>query len=88
LHHNFTDSRGKQVRELHAHRLVVNHVIEANTPGKLQFAQFNNYGLPKDHPDRDAKLVKRVTTDRNGKLTIFYDSKNEIRNKAIGHSAK
>lgn len=45
LHHNFTDSRGNKVRELHAHRLVVNHVVEVNTPEKLQFAQFNNYGL-------------------------------------------
>lgn len=88
LHHNFTDSRGKHVRELHAHRLVVNHVVEANTPEKLQFAQFNNYGVPKDHPERDKKLVKRITTDREGTLTVFYNSQNEIRNAAIAHSSK
>ena len=88
LHHNFIDSQGNRVRELHAHRLVVNHVIEVDTPEKLQFAQFNNYGLPRSHPDRDQKLVKRVTTDRQGTLTVFYDSQNEIRNAATGHSAK
>ena len=88
LHHDFVDKSGRRVRELHAHRLVVNHVVEANTPEKLQFAQFNNYRLPKDHPDRDQKLVKRITSDRRGKLTIHYNSKNEIRNAAIAHSAR
>ncbi|MEM7009839.1 MAG: alginate lyase family protein, partial [Verrucomicrobiota bacterium] len=88
LHHNFTHTDGTKVRELHAHRLVVNHVIEENSEERLQFAQFNNFRLPKDHPDRDTKLVKRVTTDRQGNLTIFYNSKNEIRNKATAHSAK
>jgi hypothetical protein len=45
MNHDFTNARGEFVRELHAHRLVVNHVIEANTPEKLQFAQFNNDGV-------------------------------------------
>jgi hypothetical protein len=88
LHHNFTDKSGKRVRELHAHRLVVNHQIEENSDERLQFAQFNNSGLRKNHPDRDSKLVKRVTTDRNGRLRLYYNSKNEIRNAATGHSAK
>lgn len=56
LHHNYTNQRGEYVRELHAHRLVVNHVIEANTREKLQFTQFNNDGLAKDDPQRDTKL--------------------------------
>ena len=88
LHHNFKDTDGNLIRELHAHRLVVNHTIEENSPEKLQFAQFNNYRLPKNHPDRDTKLVKRVTTDRKGTLRLYYNSKNEIRNAATGHSAK
>lgn len=88
LHHNFKDKSGHVVRELHAHRLVVNHTIEVNSPERLQFAQFNNYRLPKDHPDRDTKLVKRVTTDRKGTLRLYYNSQNEIRNAATGHSAK
>ena len=66
----------------------MNHTIEENTPNKLQFAQFNNYRLPKDHPDRNKKLVKRVITDRKGTLRLYYNSKNEIRNAAIGHSAR
>ena len=88
LHHNFKDKAGDLVRELHAHRLVVNHTIEENSPERLQFAQFNNYRLPKGHPDRDTKLVKRVTTDRKGTLRLYYNSQNEIRNAATGHSAK
>ena len=88
LHHNYIDRNGRKIRELHAHRLVVNHRIEVNTPEKLQFVQYNNDGLSKDHPDRDKKLVKRITTDRKGSLTVFYNSQNEIRNAATAHSAK
>ena len=88
LHHNFKDGSGRVVRELHAHRLVVNHTIEENSPRKLRFAQYNNFRLPKDSPDRNTKLVKRVTTNRQGKLRIYYNSKNEIRNAATAHSAK
>jgi hypothetical protein len=88
LHHNFTDSLGHKVRELHAHRLVVNHVIEENSKERLQFAQFNNYRLPKDDPLRDSKLVKRVTTNRKGRLRLYYNSKHEIRNAATAHSKK
>jgi len=88
LHHNFTNKRGDLVRELHTHRLVVNHLIEANTPEKLQFAQFNNDGLAKDDPQRDTKLVKRVTTDRRGTVRLFYNSQNEIRNAATAHTAQ
>jgi hypothetical protein len=88
LHHNFVDKRGKRVGELHAHRLVVNHTIEENTAERLQFAQFNNYGLAKDSQQRNQKLVKRVTTNRKGNLKLYYNSKNEIRNAATAHSAK
>lgn len=88
LHHNYTDKRGRRIGELHAHRLVVNHTIEANTPEKLQFVQYNNDGLPKGDPERNTRLVKRITTDRQGHLRILYNSQNEIRNAAIGHSAR
>lgn len=88
LHHNYTNKRGEHVRELHAHRLVVNHVLEVNTPEKLQFAQFNNDGLAKDDPQRDTKLVKRITSDRHGTLRIHYNSQNEIRNAATAHTAE
>ena len=88
LHHNYTNQRGEKIRELHAHRLVVNHVIEVNTPDKLQFVQFNNDGLAKGDPQRDTRLVKRITTDRHGTLRLFYNSQNEIRNAATAHTAK
>ena len=85
LHHNFKDKAGKLVRELHAHRLVVNHTIEENSPERLQFAQFNNYGLKKNDPSRDTRLVKRVTTDRHGTLRLYYNSQHEIRNVGSGN---
>jgi len=88
LHHNYTNRRGEKVRELHAHRLVVNHVVEINTPEKLQFAQFNNDGLAKDSPERDTRLVKRVTTDRKGTIGLYYNSQHEIRNAATAHTAR
>jgi hypothetical protein len=88
LHHNFTDRFGNRVRELHAHRLVVNHVIEADTPDTLQFAQYNNYGIKKDDPLRDQRLVKRVTTDRKGTCRLYYNTQNDIRNAATEHTSK
>ncbi|MHB8898171.1 MAG: hypothetical protein ACYC6Y_05450 [Thermoguttaceae bacterium] len=87
-HENYTNPQGEKVRELHMHRLVVNHVVEVNTPEKLQFAQFNNDGLAKDDPARDTKLVKRVTTDRRGTIRLHYNSQNEIRNAATAHTAQ
>lgn len=87
-HNRYRNKRGQFVQELHAHRLVVNHLIETNTPNKLQFVQYNNDGLPKGDPRRNTRLVKRVTTDRQGNLRIFYNSQNEIRNAAISHSAR
>lgn len=87
-HERYRNRRGQFVHELHAHRLVVNHLIETNTPNKLQFVQYNNDGLTKGNPLRNTKLVKRVTTDRRGTLRIYYNSQNEIRNAAIGHSAR
>lgn len=88
LHHNYVNERGERIGELHAHRLVVNHVIEVNTPERLQFAQYNNDGLPKDDPQRNTRLVKRVTTDRRGTVRLHYNSRNEIRNAATAHTAR
>jgi hypothetical protein len=66
----------------------VNHVVEVNTPQKLQFAQFNNDGLATDDQRHDTKLVKRVTTNRRGTVRLYYNSQNEIRNAATDHAAK
>jgi len=39
-------------------------------------------------PLRSTKLIKRVTTDRHGTITLAYNSQNEIRNVATGDSAQ
>lgn len=87
-HLNVTNARGEFIPELHAKKLVANHVVEVNTPEKLQFAQFNNDGLADNDPMRNTKLIKRVTTDRRGTVTLAYNSLNEIRNVATGYSAQ
>ena len=63
LHHNFTDSCGNHVRELHAHRLVVNHAVEAK--GRRNCVRPVQQLWPAWGIGRD-KLVKRVITDREG----------------------
>lgn len=87
-HEDYVNSFNEKVRELHTHRLVVNHTIEADTPEKLQFAQFNNEGLTAGNPEFNARLVKRVTTDRRGTVRLYYNSRNEIRNAATDHVAR
>lgn len=87
-HENYTNQFKEKVRELHTHRLVVNHSIEVNTPEKLQFAQFNNDGLTAEDPRFNTRLVKRVTTDRRGAVRLYYNSQNEIRNAATDHAPR
>jgi hypothetical protein len=87
-HENYTNKGGDIMRELHMHRLVVNHVVEVNTSAKLQFAQFNNDELATGDALWNTRLVKRVTTDRQGTVRLYYNSQNEIRNAAISHTAK
>ena len=74
--------------ELHEHRLAVNHVVEINTPQRLQFAQYNNYRLAADAPGRNKKLVKRISSDRHGTLRMYYNTQNEIRNAAVAYSSQ
>jgi hypothetical protein len=88
LHHDFTNSEGKRVKELHEHRFVVNHKLEANRPDLLQFAQFNNQGLKRDSPERDKKLVKRITSNRKDSIRVYYNSQNDLRNVATNYIPK
>lgn len=87
-HRNFADANGVMVPELHTHRLVVNHVVEHNSPERLQFAQYNNDGLLPGDPGWDRRLAKRVVSDRRGGLLLRYDTQNEIRNVAWQQSAR
>ncbi len=84
VHMNFKEGDGT-IAELYAHRLAAEHRLERNTPEALQVAQFNNYGLAETDPRRDTRLVKRVTSDRRGRITLYYDSQNEIRNVATNY---
>ena len=89
LHHDYTDPiTNKPVSELHRHRFVVNHKLEADTPDKLQFAQFNNEGLKPGDPDWNTRFVKRITSNRKGTIHVEYNSQNEIRNAAEVQTSK
>ncbi len=88
LHLDFTDGEGTHVEELHEHRFAANHVIETNTPERLQFAQYNNYRLAADDPGRNRRLVKRISTDRQGTIRIYYNSANDVRNAATAYTAQ
>jgi hypothetical protein len=87
-HLNYTNETGQVIKELHRHRFVVNHWLEANSPDKLQFAQFNNEGLAPSNPAWNKRLVKRITSDRHGAIRVYYNSKNDIRNAATRQSAQ
>jgi hypothetical protein len=88
LHLNYVDEFGKQVAELFEHRFAVNHVLETNTAVCLQFAQFNNYGLPPTDPRRNQRLAKRIWTDRRGTIRLYQNTSNEVRNVATGYGPK
>ena len=85
-HRNFTDASGKHVDALYEHLLVVNHVLEADRPDCLSFAQYNNYGLSRDDPRFGTRLVKRVESDRHGTIRLYYNTKNEIWNAATAYA--
>ena len=85
-HRNFTDASGKHVDALYEHLLVVNHVLEANRPDCLSFAQYNNYGLSPEDPQFGTLLVKRVESDRHGTIRLYYNTENEIRNVATAYA--
>ena len=87
-HKNFTDDFGNFVSELHQHRLCVNHVIDENTLNALVISQYNNYGLKEGDPSYNKKLVKKVSSDKNGTIKFYYNTQNDIRNAAYQYGAK
>lgn len=85
-HEKFTDRFGQYVERLYQHELCINHKIITNSPDCLEFVQYNNYGLAKDDPLYDTRLVKRIKTDKKGTVSVYYDNANDIRNAAYAFS--
>lgn len=87
-HKNFTDKYGKWVTELFEHKLCVNASVKENTSSSLIVEQFNNYGLDSNDPKYNKSLVKRITTNKNGTIGFYFNSKNDIRNAAYAYGAE
>lgn len=71
-HKNYVDENGQTVPELFINNMSINHVIEQNTPNLLSFSQKN----------KDGAVAKKVTTDKNGTIVLYFNTKNDIRNVA------
>jgi len=87
-HKNFTDKYGKWVPELFEHKLSVNSLVKENTATSLIVEQYNNYGLNSVDPKYNKSLVKRITTNKNGTIGFYFNSKNDIRNAAYAYGAE
>lgn len=82
IHKNFTDENGNLVEDLYDAYLVLNHEVIKNDDKHLEFVQYNNIGLDKNSPDYNRRLVKRITTNKQGQLSLYYDGTYDFRNVA------
>lgn len=87
-HEKYTDEHGRYVENLLDHRLAFNHVLDENSPSRLQISQYNNYGLAPEDPRRNKRLIRRVASNRKGVLRLYFNSQNDIRNVATGYGPK
>jgi len=88
-HLNFQDPyTGQFIENLYEHKLCINNKILQNDENGLEFVQYNNWGLDSNDPLRDTKLVKKVKADKKGKISLYYDTYNEIRNAAYNYLGK
>lgn len=88
VHKNFTDRYGEYVEELYEHRFNVSGQVLADTPGRLYVAIYNNYKLDKNDPLYNRRLVRSVDSDRNGKIRLYFNTQNLIRNEATTHEPR
>jgi hypothetical protein len=79
IHKGYTDDTGTYVTELFTHHVNINRNVIVNSPANLLFEQHN--------PKTNA-LVKQVSTNRQGKIYLYYNSKNEIRNAANKYASE
>lgn len=87
-HEKFTDEFGEYVKRLYEHELCINHKVLENTDDCLTFVQYNNYKLDQADPLYDTRLVKRISTNKQGVLSVYYDNSNDIRNAAYAFSGE
>ena len=87
---NYVDAAGKGPYELQDHRLVVNSVIAENNENRLLIEQYNDYlhqTYPELYPDSNPVLVKRIDSNREGRIVFSYNSYNDISNASYAYSS-
>lgn len=78
VHKNYYDENNQYVSELFDHTFPVRYSNLQNTTNLLQFENTNYSGL----------VNKRFTSDKNGTATLYFNTKNEIRNVATDFGAQ
>ena len=68
-------------QELHEHRMSISSVVE-NTDSRLTVKNYNNWGFPLNDAQRDTRLVRSLESDKQGKVNLYINTQNEIRNVA------
>jgi hypothetical protein len=86
VHRDYEDEFGEHMADLQEHRLTVNHEMEENSPSCLRLAQYNNYKLASDDPNRNKRLIRRLESNKQGTLQLYFNTANEIRNAAINYT--
>jgi hypothetical protein len=88
VHKNFTDKFGDYVEELYEHRFNISGQLLVDDPDRLHIAIFNNYKLEEDDPMYNKRLVRSIDSNRKGKIRLYFNTQNLIRNEATTHAPK
>jgi hypothetical protein len=79
FHKNYTDENGKFIDELYPNYLTINREIIKNDNSGLIVRQLN---------PNTGQIIKQVNSDKQGKITLYYNTKNEIRNIANKYNSE
>ena len=88
VHRNFTDKSGKYIKELYEHRFNISGQLIAEEEDRLKITIYNNYDLRESDEYYNKKLVRYVDTDRSGKVEMYFNTQNLIRNEATSHEPR
>ncbi len=68
--------------DLQIFRMEANSLTLSNTPNLLWYQNMNNVGITPQDPLYNTRLVRTFTSDRNGSILLYANTKNEIQNNA------
>lgn len=88
VHKNFTDKYGEFVKELFEHRFNVTGQVLVDKPDRLYASIYDNYKINKDDSLYNKRLVRSIDSNREGKIKLYFNTQNLIRNEATTHAPK